>query len=130
MAKAIHEEIEKLKTSEVTDGELARFKTRSKADLIRSLGSNSGMASQLAVYQARFGDWREIFHQLDRYDKITKQDIIRVAKSTFTASNRTVAMLQTIPAAGAAAAPKEGAPAKQPGKAGSRTAKPTAGGQR
>ncbi len=101
LQRAIHEEIEKLKTTEVTDEELARFKTRAKADLIRSLGSNSGMAEQLALYQTRFGDWRELFRQLDRYDKITKADIMRVARDTFVASNRTVGILETEAAAAA-----------------------------
>jgi predicted Zn-dependent peptidase len=105
LQQAIHEEIEKLKTKEVTDEELARFKTRAKADLIRSLGSNRGMAEQLAIYQTRFGDWRELFRQLDRYDKITKADIMRVAKKTFVESNRTVAILQTTPAPGAQSQP-------------------------
>ncbi|MGE0405927.1 MAG: M16 family metallopeptidase, partial [Candidatus Korobacteraceae bacterium] len=98
LQKAIHAEIEKLKTQEVTDEELTRFQTRAKADLIRGLGSNRGMARQLAAFQTRFGDWRELFRQLDRYDKITKADILRVAKSTFVPSNRTVAILETIPA--------------------------------
>jgi predicted Zn-dependent peptidase len=101
LQQAIHEEIEKLKTTEVTDEELARFKTRAKADIIRSLGSNRGMAEQLAIYQTRFGDWRELFRQLDRYDKITKADIMRVANKTFVESNRTVAILETTPAPGA-----------------------------
>ena len=35
--KAIHEEIDKLKTQDVTDDELQMFKTRTKADLIRGL---------------------------------------------------------------------------------------------
>jgi predicted Zn-dependent peptidase len=100
LQQAIHEEIEKLKTQEVSDEELARFKTRAKADLLRSLGSNAGMARQLAIFQMRFGDWRELFRQLDRYDKITKADIMRVANKTFVASNRTVAMLETMPPPG------------------------------
>src|SRR5581483_8667269 len=58
---------------------------------------NSGMAAQLAVYQARYGDWRELFHEIDRYDKITKADILRVAKSTFVPENRTVAILESTP---------------------------------
>jgi predicted Zn-dependent peptidase len=73
--------------------------------VIRSLGSNSGMASQLAAFQLRFGDWRELFRQLERYDKITKADILRVAKSTFVPSNRTFAILETIPDTGPGPAP-------------------------
>ncbi len=90
---AIAEEIEKLKTEEVSDAELQKVKTRAKANLIRGLASNSGIASQLASYQARFGDWRELFRSVDRIEKVSKADIIRVAQSTFISTNRTVGMI-------------------------------------
>ncbi len=70
-------------------------KTRAKADLIRGLANNPGLAQQLAVYQARFGDWRELFREIDRIDKVTKQDIRRVANATFLDSNRTVGIIET-----------------------------------
>jgi predicted Zn-dependent peptidase len=118
LQQAIHEEIEKLKTTEVTDEELARFKTRAKADLIRSLGSNRGMAEQLAIYQTRYGDWRELFRELDRYDKITKADIMRVAKKTFVDSNRAVGILETVAAAGGPSTSGNGRPSSAGSSAG------------
>ncbi|MFY9820844.1 MAG: pitrilysin family protein [Thermoanaerobaculia bacterium] len=90
---ALREELEKLKTQDPTDEEMARFKTRSKANLIRSLANNQGLANQLAEYQRLFGDWRELFHAIDKLDKVTKADIRRVASETFRGENRTVAML-------------------------------------
>ena len=86
MREAIHKEIEKLKTADVTDAELAMYKTRARADLLRSLGNNQGLANALAEYQTRYGDWRELFLQLDRVDKVTKADIRRVANQVFVAS--------------------------------------------
>ena len=65
------------------------FKTRTKADLIRGLASNEGLAQQLAIYQTRYGDWRELFRYLDKVDKVTKADIKRVANKVFQDSNRT-----------------------------------------
>ena len=56
---AIHQEIERFSTEDVTDDELKMVKTRAKANLIRSLDSNAGLAQQLATAQSRFGDWRE-----------------------------------------------------------------------
>lgn len=91
MATAIHKEIEKLKTTDVTDEELAMFKTRARADLLRGLADNQGLANALAEYQTRYGDWRQIFLQLDRIDKVTKADIRRVANEIFVPSNRTTA---------------------------------------
>ncbi len=98
---AIRAEIERLKTQDVSDEELQMFKTRAKADLIRGLGSNSGLATRFAIFQARFGDWRELFRQLDRYDKVSKADIRRVAAKTFVPQNRTVGVIESTRLAGA-----------------------------
>jgi len=95
MAEAIHTEIEKLKKEDISDDELKMIKTRAKANLIRSLGSNSGLALELGINQARYDDWRELFRQVDRIDKITKADIRRVANKTFTDNNRTVGIIET-----------------------------------
>lgn len=105
---AIHEELEKLKTQPVTDEELQMTKTRAKADLIRSLNSNSGMAQALASYQTLYGDWRELFRSVDRIDKVTKDDVLRVAKQTFTPTNRTVGIIETMPPPGEAPPQQQG----------------------
>jgi predicted Zn-dependent peptidase len=99
MADAIHAEIEKLKTEDISDEELKMIKTRAKADLIRGLGSNEGLASSMALYQARYDDWRELFASVDRIDKVTKADIRRVANQTFVPTNRTVGIIETKAAA-------------------------------
>ena len=92
---AIRAEVERLKNEDVTDDELKMVKTRAKADLIRRLDQNQGLAIQLATAQARFGDWRELFQQVDRIDKVTKADIRRVAATTFVPENRTVAIIES-----------------------------------
>src|SRR6185437_11338140 len=95
MATAIHKEIDKLKTTDVTDEELAMYKTRTRADLLRGLADNQGLALALAQYQTRYGDWRELFRQLDKVDKVTKADIRRVANKVFVESNRTEGWIET-----------------------------------
>ena len=97
---AIHQEIERVKNEDVTDEELKMIKTRAKADLIRSLGNNEGLAEALALYQTRFGDWRELFRQVDKIDKVTKADIRRVANKIFIPENRTIGILDTRKPAG------------------------------
>jgi predicted Zn-dependent peptidase len=95
MRDAIHKEIDRLKTADVSDDELAMYKTRARADLLRGLADNQGLANTLAEYQTRFGDWRELFKQLDRVDKVTKADIRRVANQVFVPGNRTGAWIET-----------------------------------
>jgi predicted Zn-dependent peptidase len=94
VAEALRAELMRMTTEEVTDEELARFKTRAKADLIRSLDSNSGLASQLVTYHTLYGDWRELFDYVKKMEAVTKEDIRRVATTLFRAGNRTVARLE------------------------------------
>jgi predicted Zn-dependent peptidase len=95
VADAIHAEIDRLKKEDISDDELKMIKTRTKANLIRGLGDNEGLATQLATYQTRYGDWRELFRSVDRIDKVTKADIRRVANETFNDTNRTVGVIET-----------------------------------
>jgi predicted Zn-dependent peptidase len=92
---AIHAEIDRLKKEEITDDELKMIKTRSKANLIRGLADNEGLATQLATYQRRYGDWRELFRSVDRIDQVTKADIRRIANQIFVDTNRTVGIIET-----------------------------------
>ena len=50
LGEAIHAEIERIKKEDITDDELKMIKTRAKADLIRGLADNQGLAQQLATY--------------------------------------------------------------------------------
>jgi predicted Zn-dependent peptidase len=96
---AMRDEVAKIQKEEVTDEELQRFKTRAKADLLRSLNNNTGLAEQFALYQTLFGDWRELFRYVERVDKVTKADVKRVAESLFVEANRTVVRIETQSAA-------------------------------
>ena len=93
--EVIHAEIARLQNEDVTDEELAKFKTRAKADLLRAMRDNQNLADVLAEHQRLYGDWREAFRYLERIDKVTKADIRRVANATFVKNNRTVAMSNT-----------------------------------
>jgi predicted Zn-dependent peptidase len=101
--KAFYEVLEKFKSRKVDDVTLARVKTKTRASLIRRLDSNSGLAGLLTAYYATYGDWRKLFTSLDELDKITADDVQRVAKECFVPEKRTVAyLIQAKPAAGGA----------------------------
>ena len=91
--EAIRFEIERIKTEPVSEEELKMVKTRAKAGLIRGLASNGGLAGQLATFQGQTGDWRELFLRVEKIEKVTAEDILRVAEQTFVPKNRTVAMI-------------------------------------
>jgi predicted Zn-dependent peptidase len=105
---SIHKELDKLKAQDVSDEELERFKTRAKAELLRGLADNDGLAHQLAEYQTRYGDWRQLFRDLDKINAVNKADIQRVANKIFVDGNRTSARIEYV-------APKKPAQASQGG---------------
>jgi predicted Zn-dependent peptidase len=92
--KAITEEVERLKKELVPKEELDGVKRRARADLIRGLGNNTGLASQLANWQVLTGDWRNLFRQLDKINAVTPEDVQRVAKNTFLKTNLTVGVIE------------------------------------
>ena len=88
-------EIENLKTELVTEDELNKVKRNAKAGFIRSLQSNQGLAAALCTSEFIRGDWREIFNLLEHIEKVTAEDIKRVANEYFADSNRSVAEIVT-----------------------------------
>ena len=47
-------------------------------------------------YHMLFGDWRELFRYIHRFDHVTKADIRRVANLMFQPTNRVVGMIETM----------------------------------
>ena len=92
---AIYAEIEKAKTALVSDSEMVKVQARAKSAFIGGLASNPGLARQLASYQNRYGDWREMFRELERINAVTAEEIQRVAGQYFTRKNRTVVTIET-----------------------------------
>jgi predicted Zn-dependent peptidase len=92
--KALYAVLDELTRDKVDDATLARVKTKTRAGLIRSLDSNSGLAQALASYYADYGDWRKLFTDVDDIDKVTAGDVQRVAKTLFDPLQRTVAFIK------------------------------------
>jgi predicted Zn-dependent peptidase len=90
---AIYSEIDRLKTEPVSEKELEKIKNQLKADFIRGLDSNADLASTLSYFETLAGDYRYFIHHINVIEKITSEDIIRVARRYLTADNRTVAYL-------------------------------------
>ncbi|HEY7337563.1 MAG TPA: pitrilysin family protein, partial [Bryobacteraceae bacterium] len=89
--KEIDAIIDRVKKEKVDPESLQRVKTKLRAALIRKLDSNSGLAAELCSYEANFGDWRKLFTELDDYNKVTADDVMRVAKTYLVQNSRTIA---------------------------------------
>jgi predicted Zn-dependent peptidase len=93
--EALLAEIDRLVAGGVTAEELAGVKARARADFIRGLDSNQGLAQQLTYFQMLTGSWRNMFRQVEKIDAVTQDDVQRVARQVFQVSNRTVASIET-----------------------------------
>jgi predicted Zn-dependent peptidase len=104
--KSLDDILERFKKEKVDADTLARVKTKTRASLIRRLDNNAGLAQLLTTYYVNYGDWRKLFTSLDDIDKVTADDVQRVARKYFILNARTEA-LNFQPAQPAAAQPSQ-----------------------
>ena len=93
LEKAILQELDRLKNEPVSEEELQKIKNQMQTTFLRQLNSNTKLAYWLSYGQSLFGDWRYLPQRLDAYDKVTAEDIRRIAEKYLTSRNRTVATL-------------------------------------
>ena len=90
---SIYAETDRLKRDHISEKEMEKIKNQLKADFVRELDSNTGLASSLSYYEAQTGDYRYMTNHISMIEKITPDDIMRVARIYLTSENRTVAQL-------------------------------------
>jgi len=91
--KALFDELSKIAASPVTDAELAKAKNVFLAGFYREMQTINGRGNTLGTYEIFFGDYKKLFGASAVMNKVTAQDVQRVAKAYFGEKNRTVATL-------------------------------------
>lgn len=86
----INSEIEKTKTQLIDEKEFAKLRNQIESDFYSQNSSVLGKARNLAEYELFFGDANLINTEIDRYLKITREDIKNAANKYLTKENRTV----------------------------------------
>lgn len=94
--ETLREELRKIKEEGVTEEELNRARTNARANLVRSLTSNQGIAQSLAFAHVNSGSWRALFTNIDRLNDVTPEDIQRVANEYLKKNTRTVGMIVNV----------------------------------
>jgi predicted Zn-dependent peptidase len=87
----VYEVIGELADEPVPERELQKIKNQVRANFLRGLSTNSGLASRLGYFHTVAGDWRYVANHRQVIDRITAADVQRVAREYFTVNNRTVA---------------------------------------
>lgn len=96
LERAIHEEIHKIVKDGVTERELRKVKNRKLMDFYRAMETINGRANTVGSYEIFFGSYEKLFNAPDEYEKVTPEDIKRVAGTYLKKSNRTVGILKKI----------------------------------
>jgi predicted Zn-dependent peptidase len=87
----LEDAIQRFKGTAIDAQALERAKALGRAGLLRIMSGNSEMATLLALHYANYGDWRKLFTNLDELDKVTADQVGRVANRYFVATGRTTA---------------------------------------
>lgn len=90
--KVIQAEIEKVKTSGITDDELEKIRMQNKLGNVHSLQSTMSRAIALGQFAVFYNDPNLINTQLEKTLSVTKEDVQRVAKQYLVDANRTVVL--------------------------------------
>ena len=91
----IYEEFELVKEGSITQEQLDRVRTNLRANTVRGLANNMGLAVNFVNTHVEQGDWRDVFNQLDRLDNVTLEDLQRVANQYLVKKQRTVGKVVT-----------------------------------
>ncbi|MDD3875768.1 MAG: pitrilysin family protein [Bacteroidales bacterium] len=90
LEQAINVEIEKVLTEGLTDREFQKAQNMVEADFINGLSSVATIADKLADYHTFFNDANLINTEIEKYRRVTPQDIQRVARTYLVENNRVV----------------------------------------
>ncbi|MFI5196372.1 MAG: M16 family metallopeptidase [Chitinophagales bacterium] len=90
LEKSLLAEIEKVKKEGITDDEYKKLQNQAENDFITKNQKDIGVASNLATYYTFQGNANLINTELERYKKVTRDDIKRVANKYLTTQNRLV----------------------------------------
>ena len=87
---AMDAEVNKLKTELISDEEFQKLKNQVENDFVSGNSRMAGIAESLANYHMYYGDANLINTEIDRYMKVTKEDLQNAAKKYFNKDNRVV----------------------------------------
>lgn len=95
LENAVYAEIEKIKKDGITEKELQKVKNQRLVDFYRSVETINGKSNNIGTYEVFFGDYRKMFEAPEMFNKVTAEDIQRVANTYLHVKNRTVGILKS-----------------------------------
>ncbi|QCR23883.1 pitrilysin family protein [Pontibacter sp. SGAir0037] len=90
LESAMNAEIERVKTEQLDDKEFQKLRNQIESQFVQQNSTVAGRAENLADYHVYYGDANLINTEIERYMKVSKEDIKRVANQYLTKENRVV----------------------------------------
>ncbi len=90
---AVDSVVARLVTAGVTPDEVDKARNQAQSALVRELTTNSARSANLLTAAILDGDYRRLFTKVADYDKVTPDDVVRVARECLVRKNRTVGIL-------------------------------------
>ena len=95
LEQAIYEELEKIKINGITEKELQKIKNQKLIEFYNQVETINGKSNNIGTYEVFFGDYRKMFDAPAAYNKVTLDDIKKVANKYIKKSTRTVGILKS-----------------------------------
>ncbi len=95
LEKAVYEELEKIKNEGINERELQKVKNQKLIEFYDQVETINGKSNNIGTYEVFFGDYKKMFEAPEQYNKVTADDIKRVANKYFISSYRTVGILKS-----------------------------------
>jgi len=95
LEKAMDAEVEKVQKELISEKEFQKIRNQVESNFVQQNSSAVGIAEQLANYHVYYKDANLVNTELERYMKVTREDLQRVAKKYLVKENRVV--LQYLP---------------------------------
>jgi zinc protease len=89
----LFEQIDRLKNEPVDAKELQKAKNQLESEFIFGLQSVENKGSRIGYYQTVLGDYSKLFEEAKKFQQVTAEDVMRVAKKYFDENNRNVVVL-------------------------------------
>ena len=90
LEKSMDAEIDKVRNELITEREFQKVRNQIENDFISGNSTVVGIAESLADYHVYFGDANLINTEIERYMKVTREDLMNAAKKYLTTENRVV----------------------------------------
>jgi zinc protease len=95
LEKEIYVQLDKIKKEGITENELQKVKNQNAIAFYNQIETINGKSNNLGTYEVYFGDYHKMFDAPAAYNKVTVEDIKRVANKYIKKSNCTIGVLKS-----------------------------------